>query len=112
MQSCCQQISADYQNFNDKNQIGQTIENQGLYQALEKTFGSWSSLFINQGQAISHLLVDTARYTEKELDSLDELIQVRKAVGMRYFKTWEKLEEKKNKQFELGYSRTWETNLD
>ena len=108
MQTCCQSIASDHQSFNERIQIGHSFENQSLYEALAKTFSSWSSLFVNQGQAISSLLVDTARYTEKEIDSMEELIQLRKAVGIKYFKKWQSLEEKKNKLLDQGYSKNWE----
>jgi len=56
------------------------------------------------------LLVDTARYTEKEIDSLDDLLQLRKSVGIKYFKKWQSLEEKKNKLIDQDFNKSWEIN--
>jgi hypothetical protein len=66
---------------------------------------------MNQGQVISEMLFDTARYTEKEIDALHELYNLRKTTGFIYFKKWGGLEMKKNKLFKQGYSKNWEVNL-
>lgn len=111
LKSVCSDLSRIHSNHNSRTQVGNTFPNQTLYQDLSRTFGKWSQFVIKQTKNINENLVENLRFTKKEINCVDELIDIRTRTGILYYSNWKSLESKKMRLFKSGYTKDWKLNL-
>lgn len=112
MKKISSELSLLHQDFNSRTQIGNTFPNQTLYKNLAESFQKWSIFMQKNAINVKEHIVENIKHTEKELNCINELIDIRTKTGIVYYSNWRNLETKKSKLFKMGFSKDWKLNLE
>lgn len=111
LKSVSTELSQIHANYNSKTQIGNTFPNQTLYKNLSECFHKWSILAQKQSININENFVENIKYTHKEINCLNDLMNIRTKTGIVYYSNWRNLENKKTKLFKMGFNKEWKLDL-